>query len=42
MGQRISAAKQVAPGKVDLALDLVGSDEDVSAAMAYVFGDTFI
>jgi len=40
--QRISAAKQVAPGKVDLALDLVGSDDDVSAAMAYVFGDTFI
>lgn len=40
--QRLAAAKQVAPGKVNLALDLVGSSEDVSAAMAYVFGDTFI
>ncbi len=25
-----------------MALDLVGYDDDVSAAMAYVFGDTFI
>lgn len=40
--QKLRAAKQVAPGKVDLALDLVGCAEDVSAAMAYVFGDTFV
>ena len=40
--EKLSAAKQVAPGKVNLALDLVGYDDDVSAAMAYVFGDTFV
>ncbi|KAK1922323.1 RecF/RecN/SMC [Papiliotrema laurentii] len=40
--EKLNAAKKVAPGKVNLALDLVGYDEDVSAAMAYVFGDTFI
>lgn len=42
MCQKLAAAKQVAPGKVNLALDLVGSSADVSAAMAFVFGDTFI
>lgn len=40
--QRLAAAKRVAPGKVDLALDIVGSSEEVSKAMAYVFGDTLI
>lgn len=40
--KKLSAAKRIAPGKVDLALDLVGSAREVSAAMAYVFGDTFI
>ncbi|RSH76747.1 Structural maintenance of chromosomes protein 2 [Apiotrichum porosum] len=40
--EKIAAAQRVAPGKVNLALDLVGYDEDVSAAMAYVFGDVFI
>ncbi|WVQ94975.1 hypothetical protein IAU59_002067 [Kwoniella sp. CBS 9459] len=40
--ERLTAAKSVAPGKVNLALDLVGYSDDVSAAMAYVFGDTFI
>lgn len=40
--EKIAAAQKVAPGKVNLALDLVGYDEDVSAAMAYVFGDVFI
>jgi structural maintenance of chromosome 2 len=41
-GQKLAAAKQTAPGKSHLALDLVGYSDDVSAAMAYVFGDTFI
>ncbi|ORY22381.1 RecF/RecN/SMC [Naematelia encephala] len=40
--EKLAAAKQVAPGKANLALDLVGYDQDVSAAMSYVFGDTFI
>ena len=40
--QKIAAANQVAPGKAKVALDLVGYDDEVSAAMAYVFGDTFI
>ncbi|KAL7424509.1 Structural maintenance of chromosomes protein 2 [Cryptotrichosporon argae] len=40
--EKLAAAKKVAPGKVNLALDLVGYDDDVSAAMAYVFGDCFV
>ncbi|KAK8853473.1 hypothetical protein IAR55_004180 [Kwoniella newhampshirensis] len=40
--EKLAAAKQIAPGKANLALDLVGYSDDVSAAMAYVFGDTFI
>lgn len=40
--QRIGAAQRIAPGKVDLALSLVGYDEEVSAAMEYVFGNTLI
>ena len=40
--QKIAAANKVAPGKAHVALDLVGYDDDVAAAMAYVFGDTFI
>jgi hypothetical protein len=32
----------LAPGKVDLALSLVGYDEEVLAAMNYVFGNTLI
>ncbi|KAL1879357.1 hypothetical protein VTK73DRAFT_7088 [Phialemonium thermophilum] len=40
--QTIATAQQIAPGKVDLALSLVGYDEDVSAAMEYVFGNTLI
>lgn len=39
---KIAAANKVAPGKVNLALDLVGYDDEVSAAMSYVFGDVFI
>ncbi|KEY71484.1 hypothetical protein S7711_03551 [Stachybotrys chartarum IBT 7711] len=40
--QTIATAQQIAPGKVDLALSLVGYDDDVSAAMEYVFGNTLI
>ncbi len=38
----IATVKNIAPGKVDLALSLVGYDEDVSKAMEYVFGLTLI
>ncbi|KAJ8103060.1 RecF/RecN/SMC [Lipomyces tetrasporus] len=40
--EKIGAAKSIAPGKVDLALTLVGYHEDVSRAMEYVFGSTLI
>nr|ODN92186.1 nuclear condensin complex protein [Cryptococcus depauperatus CBS 7855] len=40
--EKLSAAKMIAPGKANLALDLVGYSKDVSAAMAYVFGRTII
>jgi hypothetical protein len=40
--QRIGAAQRIAPGKVDLALTLVGYDKQVSKAMEYVFGNTLI
>lgn len=42
--QRIGAAQKIAgdPSKVDLALNLVGYEEDVSKAMEYVFGNTLI
>jgi structural maintenance of chromosome 2 len=40
--EKIGAAQNLAPGKVDLALSLVGYDEDVLAAMNYVFGNTLI
>ncbi|KAK4237297.1 SMC2-like protein [Achaetomium macrosporum] len=40
--QTIATAQRIAPGKVDLALSLVGYDEEVSAAMEYVFGNTLI
>ena len=39
---KIGAAQKLAPGKVDLALSLVGYDDQVSAAMEYVFGSTLI
>lgn len=38
----MSAAKKLAPGKVNLALDLIGYEDDVSAAMSYVFGDMLL
>jgi structural maintenance of chromosome 2 len=40
--ERIGAAKKLVPGKVDLALSLIGYDEEVSAAMEYVFGTTLV
>jgi len=40
--EKIGAAQKVAPGKVDLALSLIGYDHEVSAAMDYVFGTTLI
>ncbi|KAK9470309.1 RecF/RecN/SMC [Dipodascopsis tothii] len=39
---KIAAAQALAPGKVDLALSLVGYDAEVSAAMEYVFGSTLV
>lgn len=38
----MQAATKLAPGKVRLALSLVGYPEDVTNAMAYVFGDTLV
>ncbi|KAH8105378.1 condensin complex subunit SMC2 [Cristinia sonorae] len=40
--QKLQAANKLAPGKVNLALSLVGYPNEVSNAMAYVFGDTLI
>jgi structural maintenance of chromosome 2 len=40
--EKIATAQKIAPGKVDLALFLVGYEEDVSTAMDYVFGNTLI
>ena len=39
---KIGAAKKLAPGKVNLALSLIGYDNEVSAAMEYVFGSTLV
>ena len=38
----MATAESLAPGKVNLALSLIGYDQDVSAAMAYVFGDMLV
>ncbi|KAK4155826.1 SMC2-like protein, partial [Chaetomidium leptoderma] len=40
--QTVATAQRIAPGKVDLALSLVGYAEEVSAAMEYVFGNTLV
>lgn len=40
--QKIGAAQNIAPGKVDLALSLIGYDDEVTAAMEYVFGSTLV
>jgi structural maintenance of chromosome 2 len=39
---KVGAAQKIAPGKVDLALSLVGYDDEVTAAMEYVFGSTLV
>ncbi|KAK4938463.1 Structural maintenance of chromosomes protein 2 [Elasticomyces elasticus] len=39
---KVGAAQSIAPGKVDLALSLIGYEHEVSAAMDYVFGTTLI
>jgi structural maintenance of chromosome 2 len=40
--ERIATAKKLAPGNVDLALTLIGSDKELEQAMNYVFGSTLI
>jgi len=40
--EKIVTAQKLAPGKVNLALNLVGYQEDVAKAMEYVFGGTLI
>lgn len=40
--QKIGAAQKIAPGKVDLALSLIGYEDEVNAAMEYVFGTTLV
>lgn len=40
--ERLAAAKSLAPGKVDLALNMIGYEADVVAAMEHVFGTTLI
>lgn len=40
--ETIATAQKISPGKVDLALSLVGYEDQVSAAMEYVFGNTLI
>ncbi|KAL5438563.1 hypothetical protein PMIN07_003874 [Paraphaeosphaeria minitans] len=40
--EKIGAAQREAPGKTNLALSLIGYDDQVSVAMEYVFGNTFI
>lgn len=39
---RVSAAQKLAPGKVDLAITLIGYDHEIERAMAFVFGNTLI
>lgn len=40
--EKIGAAQKLAPGKVDLALSLIGYEDEVTAAMEYVFGSTLV
>jgi structural maintenance of chromosome 2 len=40
--KQVNAASRLAPGKVDLALSLVGYPEEVEKAMGFVFGSTFV
>ncbi|SCV04378.1 LAME_0H17964g1_1 [Lachancea meyersii CBS 8951] len=38
----LNVAKELAPGKVDLALNLIGYEEEVSRAMEFIFGTSLI
>ena len=40
--KQVITASRLAPGKVDLALSLVGYPDEVEKAMGFVFGSTFI
>lgn len=40
--EQLGAAQNLAPGKVDLALNLIGYDTSVVSAMEFVFGSTLI
>lgn len=40
--EKIGAAQRLAPGKVDLALNLIGYEDEVNSAMEYVFGSTLV
>jgi structural maintenance of chromosome 2 len=40
--EKLGAAKRLAPGKVELALSLVGYDDEVAKAMEFVFGTTLV
>lgn len=40
--EKIGAAQRLAPGKVDLALSLIGYNDEIAAAMEYVFGSTLV
>lgn len=40
--KQVATASRLAPGKVDLALSLVGYPDEVEKAMGFVFGSTFI
>lgn len=42
VAEKLGAAQKVAPGKVNLALDLIGYEKEVEKAMQYVFGSTLI
>ncbi|ORX55008.1 RecF/RecN/SMC protein [Hesseltinella vesiculosa] len=40
--EKLATAKRLAPGKVDLALSLVGCDDEVQVAMDWIFGSTLV
>ncbi|KAI5806929.1 hypothetical protein EDC01DRAFT_6535 [Geopyxis carbonaria] len=40
--QKVATAQSLAPGKVELALSLIGYDDDITKAMEFVFGSTLI
>ncbi|KAL0630935.1 Structural maintenance of chromosomes protein 2 [Maublancomyces gigas] len=40
--EKIISAQHLAPNKVDLALSLIGYDDEIAAAMEFVFGSTLI